>query len=468
MRLRLPICMVLLLSAHAAAEVPDSDPRVTPVVKAYRKARPAVVNIVTEQVVSARIGLSGDDIFDDIFPSPFVRRVPVQSLGSGFVLHPGGYVITNAHVVRRAEKIEVVLADGTKLPARTLSASEPYDLAILKVDPNGGRPLPYLPLGRSDDLMVGETVIAVGNPFGYSNTVSTGIVSAVGRDLEFAGGVKMSGLIQTDAPINPGNSGGPLLNVNGELVGITTAIRAGAQNIGFAIPVDSLALELTELMDTERTNRVILGASVVQKRSASGAAEVRVSAVRPGTPADGKLLKGDRLLAIDGERVGQIPDFTCPMLAMKAGQKVRLRVERAGKPVDVEIELVARPRPDGKALGERLLGMTLRSLTPALAKEMRLPVDRGLLVVDVDEGGPATQIGVQKRDILFQVDRFFMENLEDLGTVLEDMKGGEAIRVGIIRGNVRALVGIQTRKDGAPSRPAPATRSAGVIADSRD
>jgi serine protease Do len=297
----------------------------------------------------------------------------------------------------------------------------------------------------------------VGNPFGYTSTLSTGVISAIGRDLDFENGVKMPSLIQTDAPINPGNSGGPLLNIHGQLIGITTAIRAGAQNIGFAIPVDSLAAELTELMDYERLNRVILGAAVAQRQTPSGPA-VFVSAVRPGTPAEGKLLKDDRVLAVAGAKIEQIPDFACPMLAAKASQTLRLRVERAGKAMDVDVVLGSKPKPDGKALGEALLGLTLRPVTPELAKEQRLPTDKGLLVVDVDPGSPAERIGLKRKDILFQVDRFYVLSLDDLGTVLEDVKGGLTLRIGIIRGNIsayqRAMLSIQTRAGGATSKPA--------------
>ena len=446
---------VAVAASTPAAEPPDSDARVTPVVKAYRKVRPAVVNIVTEQVVTARMGLTGDDMFDRMFPSPFVRQVPVHSLGSGFVVHADGYIVTNAHVVRRAEKIEVMFADGTKYPARVISAMEGQDLAVLKIDANGG-PLPYLSLGRSDDLMVGETVIAVGNPFGYSSTVSVGIVSAVGRDLEFDNNVKIPGLIQTDAPINPGNSGGPLLNVHGQLIGITTAIRANAQSIGFAIPVDSLAAEMPDLMDFERLNRVIFGAAIVQRRTAWGT-EVSVSAVRPGTPADGKLRKGDRVLALDGAKVEQIPDYTCPMLTARPGQKVRLRVERAGKATDVEVTLVAKPKPDGKVLAERLMGVTLKPVTGELAKDMRLAVDRGLVVVALDAAGPAAKLGVQLKDVLFQVDRFFVMNLDDLGMALEEVQGGQALRIAIVRHNVRAWATLRTREAATQPTTKPAT-----------
>ena len=430
-------------AAQHVAKRPDA--RVTPVVLAYRKARPAVVNISARQLVTRRVSPFGLDPFDEVFPDLFRRRVPVRSLGTGVVVHPDGYVVTNAHVVRRARKITVTLHDKSKLRARVISADSAKDLAVLKIEPPGGRPLPHLPMGRSDDLMVGETVIAIGNPLGYANSLTTGVISAVGRNLEFRGGVKIAGLIQTDAPINPGNSGGPLLNIHGRWIGINTAIRADAQNIGFAIPVDILAGELPGLLDFERINRVIFGAEVAQRHLESGT-EVRVVSVRPATPAAKALQGGDRILALDGTPVRQIPDFSCGMLAVKAGQKVRLKLRRAGREITVAITLAPKPKPNGKLLAEKLFGMTLRPLTPELAKSLRLPAERGLLVVGIDADSPAADLGVNLKDILFQIGRYYVKDLDALGIILEDVKPGARVRIGIIRGNVQAWATIRARR----------------------
>lgn len=463
------ILTVALAAAAAQGGVPQAtsgpgldanNPRITPVVRAYQKVKPAVVNITTEQIVTARMGM-GADLFDDIFPTPFTRRVPVQSLGSGVVVHPSGYIITNAHVVRRAEKVEVVFQDQTKYPARIISSDQQYDLAVLKIEPNDNLPLPYLPLGRSDDLMVGETVIAIGNPFGFSNTVSVGIVSATGRDLEFENGVKIASLIQTDAPINPGNSGGPLVNIYGELIGITTAIKADAQNIGFAIPVDTLAMELADLLDFERLNRVIFGASIGTRHGPQGA-EVYIKAIRPGTPADGPLAKDDQVVSLNGVPVKQVPDYACAMLTAKGGDKVKLGIVRGGAAREVEVTLGSKPKPDGKALAERLLGLTLKPITPELAKDLRLPVNKGMVIVGIDAASPAAEVGLQLKDVLIQLDRFYVMSLEDLGTLLEDVKGDTVLRIGFIRGNVRVFTAIKTRSRKAataPTAPAPAKTS---------
>ena len=418
--------------------------RVTPVVLAYRRARPAVVNISAQKIVRTRWGLFGSDPLADVFPDMLSRRVPVKSLGSGVVIHPDGYIVTNAHVVRQAVKISVVMPDKTRYGAKVISTEVKQDLAVLKVDLPAGKKLPRVALGRSDDLMVGETVIAIGNPMGYANTLTTGVISAVDRKLTFSGGVSYAGLIQTDAPINPGNSGGPLLNIRGELIGINTAIRGDAQNIGFAIPVDTVADTLSSLLDFEKINRVIFGVRVKQRHTPGGD-ELYVAAVGKGTPADGKLRVGDRLRMLNATRVRQIPDYLCALLVAKAPASVRLGVSRGGRDLTVDVPILAKPRPDGSALAAATLGLVVRPLTPQMARSIRLSVDRGLLVVQVERGGPADRLGVRLRDVLFQVDRFYVSSVDGLGMVLENVKAGEAIKIGIVRGNVRVLATIRVR-----------------------
>jgi len=433
---------VLAWCAAAAA----ADSRVTPVVLAYRKARPAVVNISTERLVE-RFGLFGIEDFEDIFvrPGPFVRRVPVQSLGSGFLIHPSGYIITNAHVIRRAQKITVTLSDGSEHEARVISAEASSDLAVLKMDPPRGKEMPFLALGRSDNLMVGETVIAIGNPLGYANSVTTGVISAIGRTLKFRGGLAVGDLIQTDAPINPGNSGGPLLNINGELIGVNTAIRADAQNIGFAIPVDRLATAIGDLLDFEGLNRLVFGASVAQRHGQAGD-ELHVTEVRKATPADGRLQVGDRIIAVNGRPMRQISDYACTMVALKTGSTARIKLIRGGSELTVQVPIEAKPRPDGKALAQALFGLTLSPLTAERARKLHLSVDRGLLVVGIEAGSPAHRLGIELKDVIFQVAAPYVTDLDALGVILEDVKPGQKIRIGLVRGNVRAWVPITARK----------------------
>ena len=432
--------------------------RRTPVVAAYRKAKPAVVNISAEKVVTVRWGLFGRDPFEDIFPSPFRREVPVQSLGSGFLVHRGGYIITNAHVVRRARKITVMLADKSRHPAKIISSDAKHDLAVLRIDPPKGRELAYLPLGRSDDLMVGETVLAIGNPLGYQHTVTSGIISALDRKLAFASGVTYEGIIQTDAPINSGSSGGPLLNICGELIGINTAIRPDAQNIGFAIPVDALIRQFPDLLNFERINRAVFGAEIRQRHTDDGD-ELYVAAVRPNTPAGERLRAGDRLVELNGKPVRQIPDFTCAMLAAGAPTTARLTCVRDGKTLAVAVPVQAKPRPDGKLLARRLFGLTLREVTPRLARELRLPMENGLMIVGIDAGGPADRIRLRLKDVVFQVDNYYVLDLESLGILLEDVKPDQRVRLGVARGTVAAWVHLRARRAPATGpRPKPKSR----------
>lgn len=433
--------------ANAWAVVASDDPRVTPVVLAYRNAQPAIVNVSSERVAEVGRGmLGGRDPFSNLFPRQLRRPIAVESLGSGFVIHPSGYVITNAHVVRQANKITVSCVNGIEYPARIISADSECDLAVLKITLPEGQQLPYLPLGRSDDLMPGETVIAIGNPLGYSHSLTTGVISATHRSLKFEGGVVMRDLIQTDAPINNGNSGGPLINIKGEPIGVNTAIRPDAQNIGFAIPIDRLVEELPNLLDFERLNRVLFGAEVAQQRREDDSTELVVTKVRPDSPAWEKLQPGDRILRVNDLEMRQIPDYACLMQEATVGMPLKFSCLRNGGQVEVEITLQPKPRPDGKQLAIRYFGMTLRPLTPELAADLNLPVSEGLLVVGIEPDSPAAQLGVQLKDVIFQFGKLYVTDLDSLGLILESLNDGDKVNLGLIRGNVRAWAPIPVRK----------------------
>ena len=452
---RLLLCVIVLAALRVgpfcAERACGETSRVTPVVLAYRKAGPAVVNISAEKIVAQRYGLFGRDPFADIFRRPQRQK----SAGSGVIVHGDGYVVTNAHVVSRALQITIQLSDKTRYAAKVISSDPVHDLAVLKVKLPKGKKLPYLPLGRSDDLMVGETVIAIGNPLGFASTLTTGVISAVDRKLKFAGDVEYGGLIQTDAPINPGNSGGPLLNIRGELIGINTAIRADAQNIGFAIAADTVTEQFARLMDFERINRVVFGASVAQSRDKTGGVALKVTEVRPKTPAEGVLKKDDVILSLNGKPVRQIPDFVCGMTGAKAGEKISLTVSRGGKRLVRSLKLAVRPKPDGKALALKLFGLTLRKIDRELARELSLPTSRGLVVVGVAAGSPAARLGIDLKDVIFQIGRYYVTDFDTLGVVLEDVEPGDAVRLGGARGYVRYWTSIKAadpNKRTAPER----------------
>jgi serine protease Do len=450
------LCVLLAVPLHRAI-AQDDDPRVTPVVRAVRRAAPAVVNISTTKVIRARSNFLGRDIFDEIFPGRSLpqRQLNVHNLGSGVVIRPDGYIVTNAHVVRQAQTIEVTFADSeTRHRARVVVADAQADLAILKINPPDGNPLPYLPLGRADDLMPGETVIAIGNPLGLASTVTVGVVSATGRELDFGDGLAFRDLIQTDAPINQGNSGGPLLNIKGELIGITTAIKPEAQSIGFAISVDTLRSLLPEMLNIEKLSRVIFGATVRQKPLDRGG-EVLVTAVRNGTPAAGVLQPGDHLLKINASEIRHITHYVFAMLDLKPGDDLAITVRRDGQVKTVGMKLRARPAPNGKALAGSKLGLGLRAITPALARDLNLPVRNGLLIVEVAPGSPAAEVGIRPGDVLFQVAGFTVADFDALTPVLDDLPAEARTTIGILRGNTAVLIRLRLARTSPSTRLAP-------------
>ncbi|TWT45972.1 putative periplasmic serine endoprotease DegP-like precursor [Phycisphaerae bacterium RAS1] len=396
--------------------------RRSPVVDVFQNCKDAVVNISTTRV--QRFVRQGT-IFDEMFDKPRVHEQRVQSVGSGFVIHESGFVVTNAHVVSRASDIRVIFADGHEAVARRIAEDTEHDLAVLKIPAE--QPLAHLKLGHSDDLMVGETVIAIGNPLGLQHTVTSGIVSALDRELRFSEDVAYKGIIQTDASINPGNSGGPLLNIDGELIGVNTAIRGDAQNIGFAIPVDRLWELLPDMLDIEKRARVRFGlrvdgpqATVVDVRAASPAAQ---SGLKPG----------DRLVSFNGAPIRDGIDYYVHLLGEAPGQRVKLLAERGGRMIDAEVPLEAVPLPDGRELAQKRFGVTLAELPDRMRRRFdEMLAGGGVLVTDVEADGPVTGL-VRPDDVITSLGGVRIENLADVGLVLEQLDKGDRIMFEAVR-----------------------------------
>lgn len=416
-----------------AAELTASQAlRRTPVVDVFERCKDAVVNVSTTQVVERRSRRGFDSMFDELFDFPReTRRYELTSVGSGFVIHQDGYVVTNAHVVARTVERRVIFPDGTQYEADLVALDVEKDLAVLKID--APRKLPTLKLGRSDDLMIGETVIAIGNPLGYQHTLTSGVVSALNRSLEVRGQVMYQGLIQTDASINPGNSGGPLLNVLGELIGINTAIRGDAQNIGFSIAVDELRRALPEMLDVERRYGIEVGLELTVDD------EARVTQVAAGSPAESAGVSvDDRVIAVDGVKLNSGIDFCIDLIGRRSGDRVKVDLLRAGRPVEATLVIRERPRPDGLALAASRFGVTTRPLTPEETRQLGLRAG-GLLLGDVHAGGPADEAGLFRGDILIAIDRTEVKNLDDLGTKLDSIPAGRTIDIVVLRPRERAL-----------------------------
>ncbi len=413
----------------------DRAGRITPVVEVFKRASPAVVNLSTTTIVTMRDPLGMRGIFEDVFdfPSSRPRQYEAHSVGSGFLIHAAGYLVTNAHVIDRAAEVKITFADGAELAAEEIARDKKNDLAVLKVDAD--RPLPFLTLGHSNDLMPGETVIAIGNPFGYQNTVTTGIISALDRELRFDRDLVYSGLIQTDASINPGNSGGPLLNVLGELIGVNTAIRGDAQNIGFAIPVDHLHALLPAMLDIERIRRVRFGAHFADDPNQVAASGVRVDRVDADSPAaEAGVRPGDMVTAIDGAATPNFMEAFSLLSRKPAGHKLKLDLTRDGsgkKSIDVLLADIA--QPDSAELLEARFGFSVRALDRQDLRRLGLRRPVGLLVTEVRARSQAAKQGIQRGDLLTMLGGWPVTSTGALGHLISQVDPHDRIPFQLLR-----------------------------------
>ena len=386
------------------------------VVDVYEKVKAAVVNIHSKRTVSA----PADDPFR---PQP-VTPQQVNGMGTGIVLDPRGYILTNFHVVDDVSSLQVRLHDGTGFSARVIATDREADLALLKIDAN--RPLPLLPFGTSSDLMVGEPVIAIGNAYGYEHTVTDGRVSFKGRDVALNKDMGYKGLIQVSAPINPGNSGGPLMNVLGELVGVNVAIRAGAQNIGFALPVDFVIGRAADLVGGrkrtgQRHGLVVKDAATRESQETHATRTVTVERVEPDSPAAAAGFKpGDVLEQIDDIAVVTSIDLERALLDRAVGSKAAVRVKRSG--ATENLELVSQPGPKlPVAAGDQVwkrLGVKAQPVAADAVAKANAQLHGGLLVTDVAVGSAAATAGIQKGDILVGLHQWETLSLENVAFVL--------------------------------------------------
>ncbi|MCP4251269.1 MAG: PDZ domain-containing protein [bacterium] len=429
--------LALAGAALAGEQEPQSARAIrrTPLVEVIERVRDSIVNISATGLVN----IERSEIFDLFFDMPHRRRhLPrqreVESVGSGFVMHESGYIVTNAHVVDRSIDLRVTFADGKEYKAAVVVSDVDHDLAILKI--KADRPLKPIPMGRSDDLMIGESTVAIGNPLGYANTVTSGIISALHRKLEFSSDVVYDDLIQTDASINPGSSGGPLLNILGELIGVNTAIRAGAENIGFAIPVDKLRTLLPDMLDAVMVEErhFELGMRV------EGNERPRVVEVEADSAADEAGVRvGDEVVRVGGRSVDRDVDFYIAMLGRSVGDSVPTELLRNGKKREVSLTLTEIPKPDGTALALAKFGMTIEPLAPRAAQHFGVPQDAGVLIMEVQRRSPADRAGCRPGDLLVRIGLHRITSPDDLGALLKNAAPDTPADLGlwrVIRGDV--------------------------------
>jgi Do/DeqQ family serine protease len=436
----------LLLPAVAGAQTrppDDAAPRQQTFAPLVKKAAPAVVNVYSRRVerVANRPPPFDDPFFRRFFGDGPMLGVPrervAQSLGSGVIVEPDGVIVTNNHVIEGAQEIVIALADRREFEARLIAADPRTDLAVLRIDPKG-EALPHLELRDSDEVEVGDMVLAIGNPFGVGQTVTSGIVSALGRT--GIGELATQSFIQTDAAINPGNSGGALIALDGRLIGVNTAIfsrSGGSLGIGFAIPSNLVATTVAGALGGKGIRRPWLGVGVqpVTGEIAAGlglarAGGVLVSKVYPGGPADKAGIKtGDVVLQVDGREVFDDRSLRFRVHIRQPNDVVKLDTLRDRKPRQVSLKIDLPPETPPRKLtplagNQPLAGANAANLSPALAEELGInPFATGVIIVEVAENSPAARIGARPGDIVLKVNDADIGNVDDLQNQVRRPRG---------------------------------------------
>ncbi len=430
---KLTLCTVILFTGFSAycENSAASDIRNTPLVRAIERAKTSVVNIHSEKTAKTD---------DSLFGSGKNRKV--NGMGTGIVVDPRGYIVTNHHVIDGVDSLRVTMLDGSTFNARVISSNQSEDLAIIKINPS--KKLTVMPPGTSSDLMLGETVIAVGNAFGYEHTVTSGIVSSLSRDVEVNEKQSYKNLIQTDASINPGNSGGPLLNLDGEVVGINVAIRAGAQRIGFAIPIDDARKIIADLISTELLDHTYHGILANDIKQGDKQMLVLNTPVENSPAEKSGLKKDDIVMKAGSVNVVDRADLERAFMGHKAGDTIDLLIRREEKTQTVQITLadmmnVARTTETVSAPIVRaqnneisndptlektweLLGIRISKLPDSQKHLINSRYEGGMLIEEVRPQSPAAQNGMRRGDILVGLHIWETVNLSNVSYVLSNSK----------------------------------------------
>ena len=405
---------VFALTVRAAAG--DVDVRQDPVVRAVDKTLPMVVNISTDIVVRYRDPWA--DMMEEFFGreipgGPRERQLERHSLGSGVIIDSAGYVLTNAHVVARATRIHVVLSDQSHVEGKLVATDSRNDLALVKIE--SPKSLPFIELVGEKDIALGETVIAIGNPFGLGHSVSQGILSARNRKMRMPTGATFDDILQTDAAVNPGNSGGPLIDINGKLLGIITAIQSPTRanvGIGFAIP----AWRVTDWLEPE-SRKVWFGASVLQ--NAEG---IFVSKIEPNGPAaQAGLRRGDRITKVGDTAINAAVKLYIALLEKKNGDTVKVTVDREGKAQTLSVALASTPTADANKMAWEKLGLRFAEANGNLA------------ISEVEAESPAGKAKLQNELILVRIAGEQARSLDELADVLAKTKSGDRLAVALAK-----------------------------------
>lgn len=427
-----PIALLAILPFSTTLATPA---RRTPVVEAVEKVLPSVVNIGTERMVrrvysDPRQRSRGDMLdlfFRDFFgtpPTPPDFRVK-HSLGSGVIISEDGYILTNYHVIERASRIRVMLSDETAYEAIVVAGDEVNDLALIKIEPD--EPLPAVAFAKDDDLFLGETVITLGNPFGLAHTVTVGVLSAKNREARYNGEVLYNDILQTDAAVNPGNSGGPLINADGELIGINVAIYQDAQNIGFAMPVK----RARELMTRWMTPRLIANrwpGFDLEKIER----DILVRRIDPSSEAFKQGIRnGDIVEQMDGAPLnGDLYEANRRLLARQAGDNVTFRFRLGDQARDLALPVTDVPKPSGQRLARELLGLVFDCSDQAAQITAKYP--SCLIIKEVQPGSPAELAGLKPKMMISTINNKELHSIDDVGLTLERVNRGDQVRIDVI------------------------------------
>jgi len=427
------------------------------------KVGPAVVNIDTIRMVKTDFPFFDDPVFRRFFGREFEefrRTIPQKGTGSGFIINQEGYVLTNEHVVRKADKIKVTLSDGREFTGELIGSDISSDMAIVKIQADH---LPTVTLGNSDELRVGEIVIAIGNPYGLQQTVTMGVVSAKGRSIPTGiEGHIYRNFIQTDTAINPGNSGGPLLNIKGEVVGINTAIIPYAQGIGFAIPINMAKRNIDDLINLGKVRRSWLGVyiqevtpEIAKQFNLPEAKGVLVGDVVGDSPAEEVGIKrGDIIIKVNDEEVNSPEELQDKIRDIDIGKKANIEVMRDGKVINFLVKIGEMPTVEGEGEGEFpkekvfsvQTGIQVKTVTPEIAKEVELPEVKGLVITEVIPGSSADDMSLQPGDVILEANRIEMSSVEEWEEIINKLGPGDTLLLLVFRNRRTYYVPIKVEK----------------------